>query len=228
MAFHIIENSTATIPYDMNDNFLHVAQSSITPKSGTELNETTSSINIGSSTYLWNKAYFSGIVYSNELSITSNKTLVHVASVELTAPAARIEITGLNGDADISYFIISSFIANTAVSTSYAGMYINGDSSTSNYKSVRFLGNTSTSHDYVFCGVNSVNPNIRNNYMNFRSKTGTMRKAMSKYSDVTFGEATTSIYTDTTSTVTSLVYVTSDGSNMETLTSIVIYKYGMD
>jgi hypothetical protein len=102
MAFFNIENSTSTSPYDMNDNFLHVANTSITPKGGTELLETTSIYNIGSSSYIWNRGYFSGTI-SAEIA-TNARSFFKVASIELTLPAIKIEITGLNGDAQKKLF----------------------------------------------------------------------------------------------------------------------------
>ena len=132
MAFSIIVNSTATIPYDVNDNFTFVSRGSITPKAGVELEETTSSYNIGSATNLFNNSYFSGSISCNTISGISGYIFEKVFSTVITATATSIEITGLNGDDDKNYYLI--FNGTTAPQTiSGANLYIffNNDSSSS-------------------------------------------------------------------------------------------------
>jgi hypothetical protein len=231
MSFHEIVNSTATIPYDINDNFLYVAQGSITPKTGAMLEETTSTINIGSSTNRWNKGYFSGDIFSNVATIAANKTFLEVTSIELSAATSKIDITGLNGDTDCNYFIVASFM-KPSNGGEYVRLWVNGDSNASNYFSKSFqyvnpFGPMILDWNFAMTGILNGPGEPDTAFINLTAKTGTPRAMSTKHTDIRYFSECLAIYGDTTTTITSIIFEPSTGT-FGTLSSIDIYCYGLD
>lgn len=126
MAFRIFYNSTTADSQDMNDNFYHIAQGSIMPRTGQSLTSTDSAYDIGSSSYKWDSAYIDTINCSTVSftgSITCDKiwTFLYEYTMPSGTSSARVEITGVdyeyykfivecgqvflrpNGDSSLSY-----------------------------------------------------------------------------------------------------------------------------
>lgn len=200
MSFTNVVNSTATIPYDMNDNFIHVAQGSITPKNGTSLEETSSSLNIGSSVNKWNNGYFSGSIHCDTITSEIN-TFKLVYSLTLTLSTDKIEITGLDGDNDLHYFI-------------------NHQSTQTGGASSLFFNNDSTAAHYYGGVAFAIAYGINNIYINAISS-----KIKSLWINRGFGQYLSSYYNQL-NTLTSMQIIAVD--KLMSGTTIRVYKYGLD
>ena len=124
MAFTIFTDSTTADANQVMANFTHIAKGDRLPRGGTSLDATTSTYNLGSSTYYWSTVFCDTLDYSGTL--TTNKMWMLLADVMLTAGSTRVEISGLNGDMEGAYKIVyvgydnMKFILNNVSSASYA------------------------------------------------------------------------------------------------------------
>jgi hypothetical protein len=123
MPFHNIINSLAAIPYDANDNFLFVAQGSIYPRTGEDLESTTGVYDIGSATKKFNDVYISGQLNYSGTS-TYSGSWQEMSRYVFSANTSSISIN-VNSDNDKNYKLIHIFHGNT-VSAIYANLYFNG------------------------------------------------------------------------------------------------------
>jgi hypothetical protein len=130
MNFFDIANSMTTDPGMMNDDFLAVAQGTILPKYGDKLRPTTSTYDIGSATYRFKTTYCTNI-YEGDVEDTNGRNLLWQEITAISTSTTRIEITGLNGDADFAWDIIARMVGDPTSTLLYC--YFNGDSTTANY-----------------------------------------------------------------------------------------------
>lgn len=137
MSFHILLNSTTADASDVNDNFYHVAQGSRLPMGGNSLAYTNGAYDLGSASYKWNNLYCNNINVTGNLANTWNK----IYSDELASNTTRIEISGLDGDTDINYYLICRFKSPNTTCTYY--LTFNGDSSAT-YGYYRIEGSASS------------------------------------------------------------------------------------
>lgn len=161
MTFKTIVNSTATIPYDVNDNFLYVANGSIMPKIGVSLEYTTNSYNIGSSTQKFNTLYLNGIVDSqNGYSLTGIQWFEIVNHI-ISSATANIEfsVDGL-GYKNYKVVVIGEYNSQSAGSSNYHRIYINHDSSTSidEYVGIDIFNGQAISSEFFDYGLSSGTP----------------------------------------------------------------------
>ena len=128
MAFIELENSTTADATDINNNFYHVAQGSVLPMGGVDLDYTDSVYDLGSSSATWN--------YLKCLNINTNNVEGYagylISEVTLTATASSIEFTGLNEENKFVKIIAYipkcggnvNLILNNISSSSYSGLHI--------------------------------------------------------------------------------------------------------
>lgn len=126
MPFHNIVNSLAAIPYDANDNFLFVAQGSIYPRTGDDLETTTGAYDIGSTTKRFNDVFVSGQLNYSGTS-TYSGSWQEMARYTFSVNTASISID-VNSDNDKNYRIIHMIRGNTVTSIT-PSVFFNGLSS---------------------------------------------------------------------------------------------------
>ncbi len=132
MFFTIIENSTTTDPYSMNDNFLYVGQGSILPKRGINLDSTNGVCNLGNTATAWDNVYTDNLNIANEIYDDSGNTLLwtEIYSTIVSIGTSRIEIIGLNLNKFNSIDVFSTLITQEY---GVVSLYPNGDSTSANY-----------------------------------------------------------------------------------------------
>ena len=136
--FRVVQNSTTADAADINDNFYYIAQGTIFPFGGDDLDYTTSS-NLGSATYRWKTLYCNTMVAA---SFNPDISIRYIATTILSGDSSRIEVSGLSGEKNINieYFI------NTQVTGSSVYLIFNGQSASGYYGYVSTRSNSSTSH----------------------------------------------------------------------------------
>jgi hypothetical protein len=132
MPFIALEDSTPADAADVNNNNYFLAQGSILPVDGNNLDYTNSAVDLGSSTATWKKLYIENI-YDNEI---TGKFGYLIGETKLSAAAASIEFTGLTGDNE-NYRLICfvpdcganvQLVLNGDSGAAYSGLMIRGQS----------------------------------------------------------------------------------------------------
>ena len=140
MPYILLEKGHTISADDFNNNYYHVGQGHLTPKSGTLLEETTGLYDLGSNAYRWNDVHIQNIELQSGGEIP--KCMHIIAEVTLTATASSIEFTGLNGETDKIYEIICNLKGYATGSTA---LIFNSDSATNyGYQLIYVLGTTIT------------------------------------------------------------------------------------
>lgn len=127
MAYIIFEKGHTISADDFNNNYYHAAQEDMLPLGGASLETTDSVYDLGSASYKWDNVHIQNLELQADGEAENCLNLI--AEITLTTTATTIEITGLNGETDIFYEIISIFANYTE---SAIALYANGDSA-SNY-----------------------------------------------------------------------------------------------
>jgi len=95
VAFTVFTADTTVGAIEMNDNFIHIGQGDLIPRTGTSLAlDDSVTSNLGSDDYRWKT------IYTTNVNITGNLegTIARIAGVTMTTTATSIEFTNLNGD----------------------------------------------------------------------------------------------------------------------------------
>ena len=129
MAFTVLAADTTISVAEVNDNFLHIGQGDLVPRTGTSLAiDDSVTSNLGEDTHRWRTIYTTNVDVSGEI----EGTVYRIAGVTATATAASISITGLNGDEGGGVFFIRAvFLIDGTGSAGYY-WHLNQDSA-SNY-----------------------------------------------------------------------------------------------
>lgn len=132
MAFTILVNSTPADASDVNADFYHVAQGSRLPMGGTSLEATTNVYDLGSSIASWNNLFCQNIYIGSTITTVDKSLWTLISEIELSSPAASIEFTGLNGDSQLEYRIITMMprLGTTTALALKTEMFLNNDSGT--------------------------------------------------------------------------------------------------
>jgi len=139
VAFTVFTADTTVGATEMNDNFLHVGQGDLIPRTGTTLllDDSVTS-NLGSDDYRWKT------IYTTNVNITGNLegAIARIAGVTMTTTATSIEFTNLNGDSTGVYFIhINCF--NDPTAATQAPIHFNNDSGSNyGYQIVQWYGSS--------------------------------------------------------------------------------------
>lgn len=123
MSFSVLYESTTADYSVVNANFQYIANGSIYPMGGTNLDNTTGVDNLGSATYPWKT------IYANRLKQTYPYWTL-ITELTITSATTSIQISGLNGDVDKQYLLICYMPSHVSYIAGCAGV-INGDSTSS-------------------------------------------------------------------------------------------------
>jgi len=233
MPLIVFKDSTTADAQDMNDNFNFIAAGSILPMTQTsegKLVSVDSAYDYGASATTWQKLH---TVKVDANSITSTKALWRLVSeTTLTATAAGIEFTGLNGDAYEEMMLLGRVVTDSTSMTSDHVFFVtmNGVSTTSEYavqrvsSFIRTVGSTKTETASNSTSAYGLELHVKKTgvqehtataqYMfktNVFTKTGQNRVSTSRSMS---GSATTAlssnayggIWFDTTATITSIKF----------------------
>lgn len=183
MAFTVLVNSTTADPNDANNNFYHVAQGSIYPMTGTMLEYDAGTVNLGSGAAKWAALYANNIHGTVTVDgTTASYMWQSVYNTTLVASTTRIEITGINGDASIEYYIIIKLLTGKTNTTVY--LFPNSDSASANYISrySYYTATTAQTNGSLLIeliskcgGVSSAADEVGFCYSCIKSKTGSYR-----------------------------------------------------
>jgi len=167
MSFTSFSNAQTLTASDMNDNFLFIADGNRLPytqgAAGT-LTAVDDTYDLGGSTTAWHTVYCDNLNISGTISTTNKSMWSKIASTTLSATAALITFSGLDGDLYKQFRIMFRGIW---VAGSVDKMTFNADS-TGNYTSNIFWASTTSFQDSVnqsltaarFWGLNSFLANI--------------------------------------------------------------------
>ena len=122
-------------PTPVNENFYHVAQGSITPKDGALLADAADTYDIGSSANKFDT------LYCDTINKSGGFLWDFVGQTNVLSATAQISFTGLNGDLDTEYMIISFLVGDT---TSTLDLFLNGDTTASYGKQTIVIENNVT------------------------------------------------------------------------------------
>lgn len=236
MAWNTIAAGLIADANKLNDNFNLVAGGSRQPRTsaGASFVTTDGAYDIGSENARWDELYVNTIDFDGSVTSTDRSIFVNQSSVLLSATASSIEVTGLDGDS-LETLIITGYFACDTTCSIY--LVINGDSA-SNY-GWQMLGGTSTT---IYASRNTgtaiIVGEVQNNttgiaevsYSNMKlyTKTGNERTGINHFLGTGVGalalqtEMHSFMWNDTSNTITSLKFYTSDG-NFETGTSLNIW-----
>ena len=172
MSFTTIYNSQSADNDVLNNNFYALAQGTIYPRGGTNLDPTTSAYSLGDSTHRWinlNANSFKTDTPPENLSgykFFDEKIL----SLNITSAVSRIEITGINGDAqDQAYYHVMCNI-NITDHTGGMAFYCSYNTSTLDNKShfttfdlsdsLLYSGYGESEYNQIFCSSSSTTEKI--------------------------------------------------------------------
>lgn len=224
MSFTILANSSTAEPVEVNEDFKWVAQGTVTPKFGATLTAQTSTKDLGAAATRWKKLYCSNIDCA---SLTAAGTAIgsisaimwqEVVNYELSSNTTRLEFSGLNGDRDISYLIITKLVADIS---STMEIYFNGDSTGTDYRWNSIIysggvfqsnGNTNAAVVINTAGGNTTATEYSMSVIRTQNCTGRYRggcvDSLINATDVNIGSIVQTAFgwTNTASTLTSLVF----------------------
>lgn len=239
MSFYIFANGNTASAYEMTENFKWGGAGDRLPRGGVSLTATNAVYNIGASTATWDDVFCDYLEIANSV-YGSYNLWVFLDEVTLSATASSIEFTGLNGDSQTEYMIHIYYTKNTQSSLH---MIFNGDSA-ANYGGQRldfYAVNSITAdrtqgateiiicHDiYLSTGANDFST------IKIFSKTNTERISIIKehnsfHPTGLFGGRgffSSCVWDDTTSTITSIKFYSTETNGMETGTTIKIWGRG--
>jgi len=240
--FNIFVNGTLADATQVMQNFYHVGQEDRLPMGGSSLDPTTSVFDLGEDNYIWQNTFCNTLyVYD---SISASNVWIQQGSIEVTTPTDRIEITGLNGDAS-NAFLIDVIFRTSTTGSSQLNMYINGDSSAS-YSYYRTAFSSGTSAGGVLSGQSTMivcnqtffdsggSDRLSTARMKLSTKSGRTRIAhIEETNDIrpsVGGLDIKNYYTqytwsNTTDTITSLVFKSSVSNAIGSLTTIKLVVF---
>lgn len=239
MSFTIFANGNTASADEMTANFRWGGAGHRLPRDGVSLTAIDATYNIGASTATWDDVYCNYLEIANSV-YGSYNLWVLLDEVTLSAAASSIEFTGLNGDTQTEYMIHVYYIENTQ-SSLY--MIFNGDSA-ANYGGQRlsFYDSNSTSADKTQAATEIIS------CQQTRYRTTTAINCFSKIfvsaktdvervvninelnsfvsPGVSRGFNSSWIWNDTSSTITSIKFYSTEADGMETGTTIKIWGRG--
>jgi hypothetical protein len=231
MSLTTIQNSQSADNDVMNNNFYALAQGTIYPRGGTSLDPTTTTYSLGDSTHRWSKLYANS--FMTDAPPEDSAGLKHfdykVLSQDITT--TRIEISGINGDG-IDQYLYNIFININAEAPSTWYFYFNGVSTTTEYRysymydSGGSLGFATGNSNLPILTLETTTSDTLTcfSYIKTHMKTGAVRRVFATYgllaSDLRI-YALSGLYTNTSSTITSIVL---QGSNTATTGHITIWR----
>ena len=231
MAWNTIAAGLIADADKLNENFNLVAGGSRAPRTsaGASFVTTDGAYDIGSENARWDQVYVNTVDYDGTITTTDNSIYEKISKVTLSGTASTVEISGLEGDS-FSQIIITSYIVVNTVSNIL--MVINGDSSGSyGYQLVAGTASTVfasrlTSQTSILYGIATNSPATTTAYektitdMTLYSKTGNERTGVLTFLKSTSGSysrgnwALSYIWSNSTDSITSIKFYTSDGSMM--------------
>jgi len=241
MAFTIFAAHTMSDANELVDNFYYCFKSDRLPRENANLETTTGSLDIGSATYRWNNIYCTTLNVSGNLNTNSLWNLE--GRIEITSTSSSITISGLNGDIQKKYYIDILFKDISASTT--LNLFLSGDSSASyGYQKISVQNTTRTStrdvSETYITACNSTRIATTTATRNFSriliyAETGFERTAMinelNSYENRTTGAPylncfnfSNYVWSNTSSTITSLVFESSVANQIGTGTVILLWS----
>lgn len=242
MSFTVFQENTTISASEMNNNFYWCGQGNWLPMGGNSLANTNGLYDIGSDTYKWNN------VYLNNANLTGSiqKSFSLLTSFEVNSintQTSRIEFSGLNGDDDKIYYILTKVCSVTNTTDSTIGFNINGDSSTNYTRIFTEFDTVAVTRNFSLNNV-TISVGFENNLAtagthNMFAETflygysNTEKVALSNGIEnflnmyVSKGTRIASVYNNATDTITSLVFYRLGGGIFKTGSSIQIFSRGL-